>query len=81
MDRLVAVNGIEVDGCSHEQVVDKICQNGNGCSLLVVDRVTDQMYKLVSSTPVWQTQDSFHCLILLCLDIFGGVFLVPNKTT
>lgn len=49
MDRLIAVNGKEVDSCSHEQVVDIIIQRGNSCSLLVVDRVTDQMYKLVSS--------------------------------
>lgn len=48
MDRLVAINGQEVDSCSHEKVVDKICQRGNSCSLLVVDRVTEQMYKLVS---------------------------------
>lgn len=51
MDRLVAVKGQEVDGYSHEQVVDRIVQCGNSCSLLVVDRVTDQMYKLVSSGP------------------------------
>lgn len=48
MDRLVAINGREVDGNSHEQVVDKIIERGNSCSLLVVDRKTDQMYKLVS---------------------------------
>lgn len=52
----MAINGQEVDGCSHEKVVDKICQRGNSCSLLVVDRVTDQMYKLVSLRPVRQTQ-------------------------
>lgn len=48
MDRLVAVNGRQVDGNNHEQVVDKITARGNSCSLLVVDRTTDQMYKLVS---------------------------------
>lgn len=48
MDRLVAVNGMEVAGNSHEEVVDKITERGNSCSLLVVDRITDQMYKLVS---------------------------------
>lgn len=56
MDRLVAVNGKEVDSCSHEKIVEKIGQRGNSCSLLVVDRVTDQMYKLVSLRPVRQTQ-------------------------
>lgn len=48
MDRLVAVDGEEVQSCSHEQVVDKMRQRGNACRLLVVDKVTDQMYKLVS---------------------------------
>lgn len=44
----MAVNGEEVDGCSHEQVVRKIKQNGNNCCLLVVDKETDQMYLQVS---------------------------------
>lgn len=48
MDRLVAVNGKEVDGCSHEQVVDMIKQSVNKCSLLVVDKDTDEMYQQVS---------------------------------
>ena len=48
MDRLVAVAGEEVDQCTHDQVVDKIRQAGNKCCLLVVDAVTDKMYKLVS---------------------------------
>ena len=48
MDRLVAVDGKEVDGLSHEQVVDRIKKSGNHCCLLVVDKETDQMYKLVS---------------------------------
>lgn len=52
----MAINGQEVDNCSHEKVVDKICQRGNSCSLLVVDRVTEQMYKLVSLRPIRQTQ-------------------------
>lgn len=47
MDRLVAVDGKEVDGCSHDQVVDRIRQSGNKCCLLVVDKDTDQMYKQV----------------------------------
>ena len=48
MDRLVAVDGQEVDDCTHEQVVDRIKESGNKCSLLVVDKDTDQLYKLVS---------------------------------
>lgn len=49
MDRLVAVEGEEVDSCSHEQVVDRIRQCGNKCCLLVVDEDTDTLYKMVSS--------------------------------
>lgn len=48
MDRLVTVDGKDVDSCSHEQVVDRIRQSGNQCCLLVVDKETDEMYKLVS---------------------------------
>lgn len=47
MDRLVAVDGKEVDSCSHEQVVERFRQSGNKCCLLVVDKDTDQMYKQV----------------------------------
>lgn len=54
MDRLIAVDGQEVDGCSHEQVVNRIRQSGNKCSLLVVDKDTDQMYKLVSQDAIVQ---------------------------
>lgn len=48
MDRLVAVDGNEVDCCSHEEVVDRIRESGNKCCLLVVDKDTDKMYKQVS---------------------------------
>jgi len=48
MDRLVAVDGKEVDGRSHEQVVSSIKESGNTCCLLVVDKDTDHMYKQVS---------------------------------
>lgn len=48
MDRLVAVDGKEVDSCSHDQVVDRIRQSGNKCCFLVVDKETDQVYEQVS---------------------------------
>ncbi|XP_034550087.1 Na(+)/H(+) exchange regulatory cofactor NHE-RF3 isoform X2 [Notolabrus celidotus] len=51
MDRLVAVDGKEVESCNHEQVVDKFMQSGNKC-LLVVDKETDQMCKLGKVTPM-----------------------------
>ncbi|XP_040004125.1 Na(+)/H(+) exchange regulatory cofactor NHE-RF3 [Xiphias gladius] len=52
MDRLVAVEGNEVDGCSHEQVVDRIRQSGKKCCLLVVDKDTDEMYKQGKVSPM-----------------------------
>ncbi|KAM8856405.1 Na(+)/H(+) exchange regulatory cofactor NHE-RF3 isoform 2-T2 [Spinachia spinachia] len=52
MDRLVAVDGEEVQSCSHEQVVEKMRRSGNKCCLLVVDRVTDQTYKLGEVSPM-----------------------------
>lgn len=51
-DKLIAVDGCEVDGCSHEQVVDKIRQSGNKCCLLVVDKDTDQMYTQGKVSPM-----------------------------
>ncbi|CAB1448332.1 unnamed protein product [Pleuronectes platessa] len=44
MDRLVAVDGEDMDSSTHLQVVDKIWQSGKDCCLLVVDKDTDQMY-------------------------------------
>ncbi|XP_036401744.1 Na(+)/H(+) exchange regulatory cofactor NHE-RF3-like [Megalops cyprinoides] len=52
MDRLVAVNGHAVEHCSHEQVVDRIWQGGQSCSLLVVDKDTDKMYKMGGVSPL-----------------------------
>ncbi|XP_070693921.1 Na(+)/H(+) exchange regulatory cofactor NHE-RF3 [Pempheris klunzingeri] len=52
MDRLVAVDGKEVDSCSHEEVVDRIRQSGNKCCFLVVDKETDQMYKQGQVSPL-----------------------------
>ncbi|KAJ0005559.1 hypothetical protein NQD34_015453 [Periophthalmus magnuspinnatus] len=52
MDRLVAVDGKEVAGLSHEEVVDCIRMSGNQCSLLVVDKETDQMYEKGKVSPM-----------------------------
>ncbi|XP_026150682.1 Na(+)/H(+) exchange regulatory cofactor NHE-RF3 [Mastacembelus armatus] len=52
MDRLVALDGKEVDGCSHGKVVDMFRQSGNKCCLLVVDKDTDQMYKQGNVCPM-----------------------------
>ncbi|XP_051567211.1 Na(+)/H(+) exchange regulatory cofactor NHE-RF3-like isoform X2 [Myxocyprinus asiaticus] len=49
--RLAAVNGEEIENCTHEQVVDKI-QQGNKCCLLVLDAETDKMYKLCGASPL-----------------------------
>ncbi|XP_044221868.1 Na(+)/H(+) exchange regulatory cofactor NHE-RF3 [Thunnus albacares] len=61
-DRLVAVDGEEVDSYSHEQVVERIRQSGNKCCLLVVDKDTDIMYKKGRVSPMlfWEERkDSF----------------------
>uniref|UniRef100_A0A8C6TGD2 PDZ domain containing 1 n=1 Tax=Neogobius melanostomus TaxID=47308 RepID=A0A8C6TGD2_9GOBI len=60
MDRLVAVDGKEVDGFSHEQVVDCIRMSGRQCSLLVVDKETDQMYRKGNVSPMlfWEEMKS-----------------------
>ncbi|KAL4656969.1 Na(+)/H(+) exchange regulatory cofactor NHE-RF3-like [Arapaima gigas] len=63
MDRLVAVNGEEVDHLDHEQVVEQILQSGNECSLLVVDKETDKMYKMGGASPLlyWtEMRESAH---------------------
>ncbi|KAJ4933044.1 hypothetical protein JOQ06_029881 [Pogonophryne albipinna] len=61
MDRLVAVDGKEVEECNHGQVVDMIRQSGNKCCFLVVDKATDQMYKQGKVSPMLfleETRDS-----------------------
>ncbi|KAK2905971.1 Na(+)/H(+) exchange regulatory cofactor NHE-RF3 [Channa argus] len=62
MDRLVAVDGKEVDGCTHEQVVEKIRQSGNKCCLLVVDKDTDEMYTLGKVSPMlfWEEMKALN---------------------
>lgn len=47
-DILVAVNGEQVDALDHESVVGKIKQSEEKTTLVVVDKETDAMYKLVS---------------------------------
>ncbi|XP_047457074.1 Na(+)/H(+) exchange regulatory cofactor NHE-RF3 [Mugil cephalus] len=61
-DRLVAVDGKEVDGGTHEQVVDMVRKSGQNCCLLVVDDKTDQMYKKGKVSPMlfWEeNKDSY----------------------
>lgn len=60
MHRLVAVDEKDVDGFSHEQVVDCIRMSGHQCSLLVVDKETDQIYKKGNVSPMifWEEMKS-----------------------
>ncbi|XP_074550728.1 Na(+)/H(+) exchange regulatory cofactor NHE-RF3 isoform X2 [Halichoeres trimaculatus] len=51
MDRLVAVDGKDIEGFSHEQVVDIVRKGGKKC-LFVVDKETDQMCKLGKVSPM-----------------------------
>ncbi|XP_041663480.1 Na(+)/H(+) exchange regulatory cofactor NHE-RF3 [Cheilinus undulatus] len=52
MDRIIAVDGKEVENCTHDEVVNQIKQSGNECCLLVVDKETDHMYKLGKASPM-----------------------------
>uniref|UniRef100_A0A8C3FHM1 PDZ domain containing 1 n=1 Tax=Chrysemys picta bellii TaxID=8478 RepID=A0A8C3FHM1_CHRPI len=70
-DILVAVNGESVEALDHDTVVEKIKRCGEKTTLLVVDKQTDTMYKLVrqcrlelglyssSLGKTWERQDSF----------------------
>lgn len=44
-DRLLEVNGENVEDCTHEQVVDKIKLAGSSVMFLLVDEETDRYYK------------------------------------
>lgn len=44
-DRLVEINGQNIEGCSHSQVVDKINVAGNRIVFLLVDKEADEHYK------------------------------------
>ncbi|XP_029981028.1 Na(+)/H(+) exchange regulatory cofactor NHE-RF3 [Sphaeramia orbicularis] len=60
-DRVVAVDGHNVDSRDHDQVVDRIKQSGNKCMLLVVDKDTDQIFTQGNVSPMifWEeTKDS-----------------------
>lgn len=47
-DLLVAVNGVCVGSLGHDDVVEMIRKGGDRTSLLVVDKETDELYRLVS---------------------------------
>lgn len=47
-DLLVAVNGECVGSLGHDDVVEMIRKGGDQISLLVVDKETDELYRLVS---------------------------------
>lgn len=69
-DRLVAVNGEEVEGWSHDQVVNSIKKSGTTCGFLIVDKFTDQMYKLVGDGAAAFPEHSlqaFFVTMLFCL--------------
>lgn len=49
-DLVVAVNGECVDALDHDSVVEMIRKGGDQTSLLVVDKETDNIYRLVGNT-------------------------------
>lgn len=53
-DRLVELNGENIEGLSHSQVVEKMKKAGSSLMFLVVDAKTDEYYKNKSKTiGVW----------------------------
>lgn len=49
-DLVIAVNGESVESLNHDSVVEMIRKGGDQTSLLVVDKETDSIYRLVSNT-------------------------------
>lgn len=49
-DLVVAVNGESVENLDHDSVVEMIKKGGDQTSLLVVDKETESIYRLVSNT-------------------------------
>jgi len=45
-DRIVEVNGVNISNENHQQVVNRIKKDNNQTSLLVVDKVAEEYYKL-----------------------------------
>nr|XP_046262463.1 Na(+)/H(+) exchange regulatory cofactor NHE-RF2-like [Scatophagus argus] len=50
-DRLVEVNGVNIEGLRHSEVVALIKAGGNEVRLLVVDQETDELYNRLGLTP------------------------------
>lgn len=65
-DLVVAVNGESVETLDHDSVVEMIRKGGDETSLLVVDKETDNLYKLVSNT-----KPHIHVLRLGLFSNFG----------
>ncbi|XP_061698373.1 Na(+)/H(+) exchange regulatory cofactor NHE-RF3 [Syngnathoides biaculeatus] len=80
MDRLVAVDGRQVDARTHEEVVDAIRESGNKCCLLVVDKVTDLMYAQGKASPMlfWEEKkDSVYPPSYSEATTFPALFKTP----
>ncbi|XP_058165575.1 Na(+)/H(+) exchange regulatory cofactor NHE-RF3 isoform X2 [Dasypus novemcinctus] len=58
-DLVVAVNGKSVEALDHDSVVEMIWEGGEQTSLLVVDKETDNIYRLASFSPFlyYQSQE------------------------
>lgn len=73
-DILVAVNGEQVDGLDHESVVGKIKQSEAKTTLLVVDKETDAMYKLVRKCKLLLRIDNLSLLRDKCSNEIASLF-------
>ncbi|XP_028657032.1 Na(+)/H(+) exchange regulatory cofactor NHE-RF3 [Erpetoichthys calabaricus] len=60
MDRIVCVNGDPVDSMSHEQVVERIRECGNKTFLMVIDEITDKIYKMAGVSPMLCWEEENH---------------------
>uniref|UniRef100_UPI00398E66FD Na(+)/H(+) exchange regulatory cofactor NHE-RF3 n=1 Tax=Pristiophorus japonicus TaxID=55135 RepID=UPI00398E66FD len=59
-DLLVAVNGDGVDHLDHESLVDKIKKCGNKTTFLVVDSLTNDLYKQAGISPICYWEEVYE---------------------
>uniref|UniRef100_A0A3P9IV17 Na(+)/H(+) exchange regulatory cofactor NHE-RF n=1 Tax=Oryzias latipes TaxID=8090 RepID=A0A3P9IV17_ORYLA len=62
-DKIVEVNGVNIGGLRHSEVVELIKSRGNEVRLLVVDQETDELFHRLQITPTGKHitgEDTFH---------------------
>ena len=78
-DRVVEVNGTNVESLSHDQVVKMIRESGDTVSFLVVDADTDEHFKakgiMISSALLAATHGTTGMMIKIIRALFIGIIL------